>query len=227
MRLKTKRARLREAMSRMSWASLTQLPPSSAGMSSAATSPADATDADDGDGAVGVARPGPERGLHDAGHLLRDLDDDRGGVDEPVPDEPGRLRDRGADELLAGRDAGEAHRGEDELAVLGDGVALVVVRGALDDGGRDRDPHLLVAALDDPRHRPPLLSRIAAVTWSHEVTGRPSTETMRSRSCSPAALAGATGSPGLHCGCGTCRVGAAVGTQAERSPTLGATSEQS
>lgn len=69
----------------------------------------------------------------------------------------------------------------------------------------------------------PLLSRMAAVTWSHVLTAFPSTERMRSRSCSPAALAGATGSPGLHSGCGTCTVGAVVGTHAESSPTLGAT----
>src|SRR6478735_3963022 len=114
---------------------------------------ADPADTDDGDGAVGVACLGPEGGLHDARHLLGDLDDDRCRVDEAVPDELGRLGDRGPDELLTGREPGEAHRRQDEPAVLGDRVALVVVGGALDDGGRDRDRHLLVAALDDPRHR--------------------------------------------------------------------------
>lgn len=98
MRLKTKSARLSEAMSRIAWASLDPVAALVGRDVEGRDLAADAAHADDRDWPVGVALLRAEGGLDDARHLLGDLDDDRGGVDEAVPDEAGRLGDRGADE---------------------------------------------------------------------------------------------------------------------------------
>src|SRR5215213_3895162 len=68
----------------------------------------DPGDADDADGAVGVALAVSERGLGDADHLLRDAQHHAGGLRQPVPDHAGHLGERLANQAGQRREAEEA-----------------------------------------------------------------------------------------------------------------------